>query len=87
MISLSSGSVDTRLSLDYRRVPDDTNTLLVHWCELTTTDERGQMLDHNAFATSLLLDDRYVGWIALAQKIFLQYLYKSLQSAEFAPII
>ena len=30
-------------------------------CELTTTNERNQMLDHNAFATALPLDDCYVG--------------------------
>ncbi len=39
---------------------DGNDALLVNWCELTTTDERGQVLYHNAFATSLSLDDHRV---------------------------
>ena len=30
---------------------DGDDALLVNWCELTTTDESGQVLYHNAFAT------------------------------------
>ena len=36
------------------------DALGVNWCELTTTDESGQVLYHNAFATSLPLDDHRV---------------------------
>jgi hypothetical protein len=36
---------------------DGDDALVVNWCELTTTDESGQVLYHNAFATSLALDD------------------------------
>jgi hypothetical protein len=39
---------------------DGDGALGVNWCELTTTDESGQVLYHNAFATSLSLDDRRV---------------------------
>ena len=35
---------------------DGEGALLVNWCELTTTDENGKVLYHNAFATSLALD-------------------------------
>ena len=39
---------------------DGEDALLVNWCELTTTDERGKVLYHNAFATSLALDEHNV---------------------------
>jgi hypothetical protein len=39
---------------------DGDDALVVHWCELTTTDESGKVLYHNTFATSLSLDDQNV---------------------------
>jgi len=39
---------------------DGDDALLVNWCELTTTDERGNVLYHNTFVTNLALDDRKV---------------------------
>jgi hypothetical protein len=39
---------------------DGDDALLVNWCELTTTDERGNVLYHNTFMTNLALDDRKV---------------------------
>ena len=39
---------------------DGEEALQINWCELTTTDEQGRVLYHNAFATSLELDDRRV---------------------------
>src|SRR5512147_604704 len=39
---------------------DGDDALLVNWCELTTTDESGRVLYHNAFATSLALNERNV---------------------------
>ncbi len=45
---------------------DGDDALLVNWCELTTTDARGQVLYHNAFATSLPLDDRRVPEVVTA---------------------
>jgi len=55
----------------YRYAPaiplrDGEDALLVNWCELTTTDESGQVLYHNAFATSLPLDDRQVPEVVAA---------------------
>ena len=49
----------------YRYAPaiplrDGDDALLVNWCELTTTDESGQVLYHNTFVTSLALDDASV---------------------------
>ena len=39
---------------------DGDDALLVNWCELTTTDESGNVLYHNTFVTNLALDDRKV---------------------------
>ena len=39
---------------------DGDDALWVNWCELTTTDEHGKVLYHNAFATSLALNERNV---------------------------
>lgn len=39
---------------------DGEDALSVNWCELTTTDEKGNILYHNSFATSLRLDDHQV---------------------------
>jgi hypothetical protein len=39
---------------------DGDEALLVNWCELTTTDESGQVRYHHAFATSLALDEHRV---------------------------
>lgn len=39
---------------------DGEDALLVNWGELTTTDEHGNVLYHNAFATSLALNERNV---------------------------
>jgi hypothetical protein len=55
----------------YRYAPaiplrDGENALSVNWCELTTTDESGRVLYHNAFATSLPLDDRTVPEVVAA---------------------
>jgi hypothetical protein len=47
-----------------RRDGDD--ALWVNWCELTTTDEKGHVLYHNSFATSLALDDRQVSEVVAA---------------------
>jgi hypothetical protein len=46
------------------READD--ALLVNWCELTTTDEYRNVLYHNAFATSLALNDRNVPEVVAA---------------------
>jgi hypothetical protein len=45
---------------------DGDDALLVNWCELTTTDEKGHVLYHNSFATSLALDDRQVPEVVAA---------------------
>jgi hypothetical protein len=45
---------------------EEDDALLVNWCELTTTDESGQVLYRNAFATSLALDDRNVAAVVEA---------------------
>ena len=45
---------------------DGDDALLVNWCELTTTDEKGNVLYHNSFATSLALDDRQVPEVVTA---------------------
>ncbi|MFO1433981.1 MAG: ISNCY family transposase [Candidatus Competibacteraceae bacterium] len=39
---------------------DGDDALVVNWCELTTTDESGNVLYHNTFVTNLALDDRKV---------------------------
>jgi hypothetical protein len=39
---------------------DGDDALWVNWCELTTTDESGNPLYHNTFATSLALNERNV---------------------------
>jgi hypothetical protein len=39
---------------------DGDEALQINWCELTTTDEQGRVRYHNAFATSLALDERRV---------------------------
>ena len=39
---------------------------MVNGCELTTTDEKGNVLYHNSFATSLALDDRPVPEVVAA---------------------
>lgn len=39
---------------------DSDDALWVNWCELTTTDEHGKVLYHNAFATSLALNEQNV---------------------------
>lgn len=39
---------------------DGDDALGVNWCELTTTDQHGKVLYHNAFATSLALNERNV---------------------------
>ena len=45
---------------------DADDTLLVNWCELTTTNEKGNVLYHNSFATSLALDDHTVPEVVAA---------------------
>lgn len=45
---------------------DGDDALLVNWCELTTTDEKGNVWYHNSFATSLALDDRQVPEVVAA---------------------
>jgi hypothetical protein len=45
---------------------EEDDALRVNWCELTTTDESGQVLYHNAFATSLALDDHNVAAVVEA---------------------
>ena len=45
---------------------DGEDALLVNWCELTTTDKKGNVLYHNSFATSLALDDRQVPEVVAA---------------------
>ena len=45
---------------------DGEDALLIHWCELTTTDGKGNILYHNSFATSLALDDRQVPEVVAA---------------------
>lgn len=52
--------IDTYRYAESIPLRDGDEALLVSWCELTTTDESGQVLYHNAFATSLALDDRRV---------------------------
>ena len=55
----------------YRYAPsiplrDADDALWVNWCELTTTDEKGNVLYHNSFATSLALDDHTVPEVVAA---------------------
>jgi hypothetical protein len=45
---------------------EEDDALLVNWCELTTTDEGGQVLYRNAFATSLALDEQNVAAVVEA---------------------
>lgn len=45
---------------------DGDGALTANWCELTTTDEPGNVLYHNAFATSLAIDDDTVAPIVEA---------------------
>jgi len=52
--------IDTYRYAESIPLRDAEDALLVNWCELTTTDEHGNMLYHNAFATSLALNDRTV---------------------------
>ena len=62
-----SAARDRHLSLcasDSLRDGDD--ALLVNWCELTTTDESGNVLYHNTFVTNLALDDRTVPEVVAA---------------------
>jgi hypothetical protein len=51
-----------------RSVPlrDAGDALAVNWCEITTTDESGKVLYHNAFATSLAVDGGNVAEVAEA---------------------
>jgi len=61
----------TRLSDTYRwasAVPlrDSDDALAVHWCELTTTDEAGKVVYHNAWATSHRIDHDNVRAVAQA---------------------
>ena len=42
------------------------DALMVNWCALTTTDDSGKVLYHNAFATSLALDDGNVAEVVAA---------------------
>jgi len=52
--------IDTYRYAESIPLRDAEDALLVNWCELTTTDEHGNVLYHNAFATSLALNDRNV---------------------------
>jgi hypothetical protein len=52
--------IDTYRYAESIPLRDAEDALLVNWCELTTTDEHGNVLYHNAFATSLALNDRTV---------------------------
>jgi hypothetical protein len=52
--------IDTYRYAESIPLRDGDDALQVNWCELTTTDESGQVLYHNTFATSLSLDDRRV---------------------------
>ena len=45
---------------------DGKDASLVNWCELTTADEKGNVLYHNSFATSLTLNDRHVSEVVAA---------------------
>lgn len=45
---------------------DGDDALLVNWCELTTTDPSGKVLYHNAFATSLAVDEHNVAEVVAA---------------------
>lgn len=49
--------IDTYRYAESIPLRDADDALLVNWCELTTTDEHGKVLYHNAFATSLTLHD------------------------------
>lgn len=52
--------IDTYRYAELIPLRDGDDALRVNWCELTTTDEQGQVLYHNAFATSLALNDQTV---------------------------
>jgi hypothetical protein len=52
--------IDTYRYAESIPLRDAEDALLVNGCELTTTDEHGNVLYHNAFATSLALNDRNV---------------------------
>lgn len=45
---------------------DADDALMVNWCELVTTDDDGQVLYRNAFATRLALDDNHVAAVVAA---------------------
>ena len=52
--------IDTYRDAESIPLRDGGDARRVDWCELTTTDEHGNVLYHNAFATSLALNDRTV---------------------------
>jgi hypothetical protein len=58
--------IDTYRYAEAIPLRDGDDALLVNWCELTITDEKGNMLYHNSFATSLALDDRKVPAVVAA---------------------
>jgi len=58
--------IDTYRYAEAIPLRDGEDALLVNWCELTTTDEKGHVLYHNSFATSLALDDRQVPEVVAA---------------------
>jgi hypothetical protein len=58
--------IDTYRYAESIPLRDGDDALLVNWCELTTTDEHGNILYHNAFATSLALNDGTVPEVVAA---------------------
>ena len=58
--------IDTYRYAEAIPLRDGDDALLVNGCELTTTDEKGHVLYHNSFATSLALDDRQVPEVVAA---------------------
>jgi hypothetical protein len=58
--------IDTDRYAEAIPLRDGDDALLVNWCELTITDEKGNVLYHNSFATSLALDDRKVPAVVAA---------------------
>jgi hypothetical protein len=58
--------IDTYRYAEAIPLRDSEDALLVNWCELTTTDQNGKVLYHNAFATSLALDENNVEAVVAA---------------------
>ena len=59
---------DTYRYLNQVPLRDTDDALMVNWCELTTTNEQGEVLYHNAWATSHLISEHNVEPLAKAAR-------------------